>query len=122
MHLHGFRLVCEVEGGEKDVVDCVAKLSAWKLRNLKCPIIQLNLPWHSTVDGKVERVGETDESIDDQDNVFGNTVIHKAKAETKWSRNLRKQPKFPICLPVRECVKSSDDHERYLRREEESND
>jgi len=60
---------------------------------------------HSAVNGKVEREGEADEGIDDQNNALGNIIIHEAQTET-----------------VRECVKSSDDHERYLGGEEDSND
>ena len=44
----------------------------------------------------------------------------KVNLKLKWS--LKKQPEFPISLPVGECVKSSDDHERYLSCEENSND
>ena len=41
------------------------------------------LPGHSTVDGKVERVGKANESIDDENNVLDNIVIHETEAETK---------------------------------------
>ena len=42
-----------------------------------------SLPGHSTVDGKVKRVGKTNESIDNQNNVLDNIVINEDEAETK---------------------------------------
>ena len=41
------------------------------------------LPGHSTVDGKVERVGKANESIDDENNVLDNIVINETEAETR---------------------------------------
>ena len=42
-------------------------------------------PGHSTVDGKVDGVGEADESIDDQDNVFRHLVVQEGVETGKWS-------------------------------------
>ena len=39
-----------------------------------------SLPGHSTVDGKVEGIGETNEGIDNQNNIFGNIVIHEVES------------------------------------------
>ena len=42
-----------------------------------------SLPGHSTIDSKVERVGETDESIDCKDYVLGNVVVKQEETKTK---------------------------------------
>ena len=40
------------------------------------------LPGHSTVDGKVKGVGETNEGVDNQNNIFGDIVIHEVESKT----------------------------------------
>ena len=45
------------------------------------------LPGHSTVDGKVKRVRKANQSIEDQNNIFGNIVIHEAESETMRNMN-----------------------------------
>ena len=49
------------------------------------------LPGHSTVDGKVKRVRKANQSIEDQNNIFGNIVIHEAESETMRNMNHRQE-------------------------------
>ena len=34
-------------------------------------------PGHATVDGKVDRIGDTDERVDEEDNVPRHVIVHK---------------------------------------------
>ena len=78
------------------------------------------LPGHSTVDGKVKRVRKANQSIEDQNNIFCNIVIHEAESETV--RNMNNMQERELVEPVGEGVKGSDDHERNLSGKEDSND
>ena len=61
----------------------------------------MSVPGHATVNSKVERVGQTDESVDDEYNVLGDLVVHEG-VETEG-----------MCERLREC--SSDLLERVCR-------
>ena len=68
----------EEEGGQEDVEEGVPELSEYKIRKTVVNVKHFMYPpRHSTVDSKVERVGETDEGIDNKNNVLGNIVVHK---------------------------------------------
>ena len=41
------------------------------------------MPGHSTIDGKVEREGEANDGIDDDDNVLGNIIVKHKETQTK---------------------------------------
>ena len=46
-------------------------------------IYKFPLPGHSAVDSKVERVGKANKSIDDENDVFDNMIIHETEAHTR---------------------------------------
>ena len=70
----------QAEGGEENMVKSVTKLTGG---SIWVKVFIFSLPGHSTVDGKVKRVGKANESIDDQNNVLDNIVINETEAETK---------------------------------------
>ena len=68
----------EEEGGQEDVEEGVPELSEYKIMKTVVNVKHvMDPPRHSTVDSKVERVGETNEGIDNKNNVLGNIVVHK---------------------------------------------
>ena len=46
-------------------------------------------PGHATVDGEVDRVGEADEGVDDQDNVLRHLIVQE-RVETENTMILKK--------------------------------
>ena len=83
-----------------------------------------SLPGHSTIDSKVERVGETDESIDCKDYVLGNVVVKQDETKTKKDQKIIiRNTRVDDCLaPAWESVEHGDDHQRNLSAEKECND
>ena len=82
MSLHCPCVVWEIEGGEENVVKGVAELSFQMKINVGIETFSFPLPGHSTIDGKVKGVGEANEGINNQNNIFGNIVIHEVESET----------------------------------------
>ena len=82
-----------------------------------------SLPGHSTVDSKVERVGETDESIDCKDYVLGNVVVKQEESKTEnYEKIIFRNTRADDCLaPAWESVEHGDDHQRNLSAEKECN-
>ena len=109
----------EIEGGEENVVEGVAELSLQTEFMLVLIPFPLPIPGHSTIDGKVKGVREADKGIADQNDILSNIVIHEVESKTIF--NLKSFQKIHD-IPVRECVKSSDDHEWNLSGEEHTND
>ena len=93
-------------------------------------------PAHAAVDGKVDRVGEADERVDDQHDVLRHLIVQEG-VETEKRIILKtfkdiyddmimtmwlSDDKVIRChdeKPIRECVQGSDNHEGGLRAEED---
>ena len=57
-----------------------------KQREATTLIYKFPLPGHSAVDSKIERIGKANKSIDDENDVFDNMIIHETEAHTRTDR------------------------------------
>ena len=49
---------------------------------LSLDALELTLPWHSAIDCKIQRKGNTSEDINDKCNIFGDIIVNLDETET----------------------------------------